>query len=110
MLCSAQELGLSEDASTGCSSSADAKVGTPIASALALDDVVFEVNVTPNRPDALSHLGIAREVARAHGAPREAPEPKPLSEAARRRPTKRRRCGSRTRRAACATRRGSSRA
>ena len=37
--------------------------GTPIAEALGLEDVLLEVNVTPNRPDALSHLGIAREVA-----------------------------------------------
>ena len=41
----------------------DAAPGTPLARVLGLDDVVLEVNVTPNRPDALSHLGVAREVA-----------------------------------------------
>ena len=36
---------------------ADVVPGTPIARALGLEDVLLEVNVTPNRPDALSHLG-----------------------------------------------------
>jgi phenylalanyl-tRNA synthetase beta chain len=69
MLCSARELGLSEDASGLLILPADAVPGTPIAAALRLEDVLFEVNVTPNRPDALSHLGIAREVAAALGVP-----------------------------------------
>ena len=69
MLCSARELGLSEDASGLLILPADAVPGTPIAAALRLEDVLFEINVTPNRPDALSHLGIAREVAAALGAP-----------------------------------------
>ncbi len=63
MLCSARELGLSEDASGLLILDPAATVGAPIAEALGLNDTVFEVNVTPNRPDALSHLGIAREVA-----------------------------------------------
>ena len=37
--------------------------GADVASVLGLIDEVLEVNVTPNRPDALSHAGIAREVA-----------------------------------------------
>lgn len=63
MLCSAKELGLSEESSGLLILDAGLTLGTPIAEALGLDDVVFEVNVTPNRSDALSHLGIAREVA-----------------------------------------------
>ncbi|MGQ0507496.1 MAG: phenylalanine--tRNA ligase subunit beta [Myxococcaceae bacterium] len=63
MLCSAKELGLAEDASGLLILDAQAKPGTPIAQALGLDDTVFELNVTPNRPDALSHLGVARELA-----------------------------------------------
>jgi len=63
MLCSARELGLDADASGLLLLPADVRPGTPIAEALGLDDVLFEVNVTPNRPDCLSHLGIAREVA-----------------------------------------------
>jgi phenylalanyl-tRNA synthetase beta chain len=63
MLCSAKELGLAEDASGLLLLDRKAAPGTPIAKALALEDVLFEVNVTPNRPDCLSHVGIAREVA-----------------------------------------------
>jgi len=63
MLCSARELGLAEDASGLMILDAGLKPGTPIAEALGLDDAVLEVNVTPNRPDALSHLGVAREIA-----------------------------------------------
>ncbi|AKU90534.1 phenylalanine--tRNA ligase subunit beta [Vulgatibacter incomptus] len=62
MLCSAKELALDEDAS-GLMLLDDAlAVGTPIAKALGLDDVALELNATPNRPDWLSHLGVAREV------------------------------------------------
>jgi len=63
MLCSARELGLSPDASGLLLLPAGVLPGTRVAEALALEDVLFEVNVTPNRPDALSHVGIAREVA-----------------------------------------------
>lgn len=63
MLCSARELGLAEDASGLLILDPALKPGTPIAEALGLDDVVMEVNITPNRPDVLSHLGIARELA-----------------------------------------------
>jgi len=63
MLCSARELGLSEDASGLLVLDPGVKPGTPIAAALGLEDAILVVNVTPNRPDALSHLGIAREVA-----------------------------------------------
>src|SRR5512138_1441507 len=63
MLCSARELGLAEDASGLLILDRKVAPGTPIAKALALEDVLFEVNVTPNRPDCLSHIGIAREVA-----------------------------------------------
>ncbi|HEU4385696.1 MAG TPA: phenylalanine--tRNA ligase subunit beta, partial [Anaeromyxobacteraceae bacterium] len=67
MLCSARELGLSEDQSGLYLLDRSARPGTPLATALDLVDTIFEVNVTPNRPDALSHLGIAREVAAAAG-------------------------------------------
>ncbi|HEY6107094.1 MAG TPA: phenylalanine--tRNA ligase subunit beta, partial [Anaeromyxobacteraceae bacterium] len=67
MLCSARELGLSEDAGGLLLLDRSVRPGTPLAKALGLTDTLFEVNVTPNRPDALSHLGIAREVAAATG-------------------------------------------
>ncbi|MFZ5440209.1 MAG: phenylalanine--tRNA ligase subunit beta, partial [Myxococcota bacterium] len=81
MLCSAKELGLTDDASGLLILDPGAKPGTPIAEALGLDDVIFEVNVTPNRSDALSHLGIAREVATLLGVPLRRPEAK-LAESA----------------------------
>jgi phenylalanyl-tRNA synthetase beta chain len=89
MLCSAKELGLSADASGLMILDPELRVGTPLAQALALDDTVLEVNVTPNRPDALSHLGIAREVAALTAQAVQQPDPKiaegrtPASESAR---------------------------
>jgi phenylalanyl-tRNA synthetase beta chain len=73
MLCSAKELGLAEDASGLLLLDRKVAPGTPIAKALALEDVLLEVNVTPNRPDCLSHLGIAREVAAILGRKVKAP-------------------------------------
>ena len=68
MLCSARELGLSEDAAGLLLLDRATAPGTPVARALALEDVLLEVNVTPNRPDALSHVGVARELAARLGA------------------------------------------
>jgi phenylalanyl-tRNA synthetase beta chain len=63
MLCSAKELGLA-DASEGILElPADAPVGQHLRAYLDLDDEILELNVTPNRGDAMSLLGIAREVA-----------------------------------------------
>jgi phenylalanyl-tRNA synthetase beta chain len=63
MLCSARELGLADDASGLLLLDRSLTPGTPLAEALGLDDAVLETNVTANRGDALSHLGVAREVA-----------------------------------------------
>jgi phenylalanyl-tRNA synthetase beta chain len=68
MLCSARELGLSDDHSGLLILPRDTKLGTPLAALLGLPDTVLDVNVAPNRPDALSHLGIARELAALTGA------------------------------------------
>ena len=43
--------------------------GTRSTAILGVPDVIFEINVTPNRPDALSHLGIARELSALTGVP-----------------------------------------
>lgn len=87
MLCSAKELGLPEGEHGLLILDPALKIGTPIAEALGMDDVIFEVNVTPNRSDALSHLGIAREVATLMGAALKRPEPK-LTESATKASTK----------------------
>ncbi len=69
MLCSGKELGLSDDASGLFILPKDLVPGTPLAKALGLEDAVLEVNVTPNRGDALSHLGVGREAAAVLGVP-----------------------------------------
>ena len=68
MLCSAFELGLSEDHSGLLALPADAPVGADFRAFAALDDRVFTIKLTPNRADCLSVLGVAREVAALTGA------------------------------------------
>ena len=63
MLCSARELGLSEDHSGLLELPASIPLGTDVRAALALDDHVLTIKLTPNRADCLSILGVAREVA-----------------------------------------------
>jgi phenylalanyl-tRNA synthetase beta chain len=63
MLCSEKELGLADDASGLMELLDDAPVGTDIRDYMALNDVLIEVDLTPNRADCLSVEGIAREVA-----------------------------------------------
>jgi len=76
MICSERELGLGDEADGILVLAPDAApVGADLATALRLADHVFEVNVTPNRSDALSHAGIAREVAALFGTTWKLPEP-----------------------------------
>ncbi len=63
MLCSARELGLSEDHSGIMELDESLKAGLSLTDALNLNDTMIEVDLTPNRPDCASVLGIAREVA-----------------------------------------------
>ncbi len=68
MICAEDELGLGDD-HRGIMVLDPALVpGTPLAEALGLDDVVLEFEVTPNRPDCLSAMGLAREVRALTGA------------------------------------------
>ncbi len=62
MLCSAKELNLAEDSAGLLILSPDAPVGKPI-SDLFPPETIFELEITPNRSDWLSHVGVAREVA-----------------------------------------------
>ncbi len=69
MLCSARELGLSQDHDGLLELEASALVGQDIRQTLDLDDTVFEIKLTPNRADCLSLHGVAREVSALTGAP-----------------------------------------
>ncbi len=73
MLCSARELGLGDTSEGILELPADLPLGQDLRQALDLDDVVLEVNVTANRGDGLSVLGIAREAAALSGAPLKTP-------------------------------------
>ncbi len=63
MLCSEKELGLAAEANGLMELATDAPVGVDIRDYLSLDDVIIEVDLTPNRADCLSIEGLAREVA-----------------------------------------------
>ncbi|HSO18574.1 MAG TPA: phenylalanine--tRNA ligase subunit beta, partial [Desulfosarcina sp.] len=67
MLCSEVELGLGLDASGIMALDAGIRPGTALPSVLDLTDTVLEIGLTPNRPDCLSMIGVAREVAAIQG-------------------------------------------
>jgi phenylalanyl-tRNA synthetase beta chain len=62
MICAEDELELGDDHSGIMVLNDDFSAGTPVNEALKLNDVLLEIAVTPNRPDALSHIGIARDL------------------------------------------------
>ncbi|RZA06522.1 MAG: phenylalanine--tRNA ligase subunit beta, partial [Proteobacteria bacterium] len=79
MLCSLDELKLPKEwqAEDGIYQlGPKAKIGTPLAEHLGLNDTILEVNVTPNRGDALSHFGVARDVAALFASQAKLPEVK----------------------------------
>ena len=78
MLCSARELGLSDDHSGIIELPGDAPLGGDVREVLDLEDRVFDIKLTPNRADCLSVLGVAREVAALTGAPLVAPRIEPV--------------------------------
>ena len=74
MICSAHELGLTSDASGIMVLDDEAPVGMPFveylqAHNIARTDTVLDIDLTPNRPDAASHMGIARDLSALTGAP-----------------------------------------
>lgn len=69
MICSEKELGLGEDSSGIMVLDKHIEPGTKLTEALRLENLVFDLGITPNRADCLSVLGIAREVATAYGLP-----------------------------------------
>lgn len=81
MLCSARELGLGEEAEGILELPDDLRVGRDLRAALALDDILLQLNPTPNRGDVLSVRGMAREVAALNG--KRVSEPRQAKSAAR---------------------------
>ena len=74
MLCSEQEMKLAESSAGIMILPADTAPGMPLADALGLSDWLLEVEITPNRGDCLSVLGVAREVASITGEKAVLPE------------------------------------
>jgi len=75
MICSTAELGLDDRAEGIAVLESSAEPGTPFARHLGYDDVVFGIGITPNRGDALSHIGSARDIAAATNRPLHVPDP-----------------------------------
>ncbi len=75
MICSEAELGLSDDADGILVLDKKAKAGRPVLDFLK-SDTIFEINVTPNRPDCLGIIGVAREIAALTQKPLLIPKPK----------------------------------
>lgn len=74
MLCSARELGLGEEHDGILALETDAAPGTALLEVLPLGDVRLVIDVLPNRPDLLSHLGVAREIAALTGTALQRPD------------------------------------
>ena len=74
MLCSEGELGLGIDRSGIMTLEPSLNVGDKLAAALGLADTIFEIDLTPNRPDCLSVIGVAREIAALQNSPLKYPD------------------------------------
>lgn len=74
MLCAEDELRLSDDHSGLMLLPESARAGTPLAEVIGPPETVLELEITPNRPDCLCMIGIAREVAALSGKPLRMPE------------------------------------
>lgn len=74
MLCAEDELGLSEAHEGLLELDTTLAAGTPLAEVLGPPETVLEIEVTPNRPDSLCMLGIAREMAALYGLPLQRPD------------------------------------
>lgn len=75
MICSQVELGLGTESNGILVLETDARLGTPLADVLGSADAMLELEITPNRPDQLSHIGVAREIAAIYETPLNAPSP-----------------------------------
>ncbi len=75
MICSLAELGLEKESSGIHRFELEPQIGSDVRPLLGLDDVILDLTSTANRADALSMVGIAREVAAITGAPLKLPSP-----------------------------------
>jgi len=82
MLCSSKELGFAEEAEGILILPQDAPLGEPLLDYMELPDSLFELEITPNRADLLSHLGVAREVGALFNQPVQLPKSGKLKESA----------------------------
>lgn len=76
MICSERELALSDEGAGIMVLPGDLPIGTPLSDHLGKHDWIFDLEVTFNRPDCLSHLGVAREIAAACGLKLKMPDSK----------------------------------
>ncbi len=76
MLCAEDELGLSDNHEGIMVLDDDVPVGAPLSDVLNKNDVILDIAITPNRADALSHVGIARDLGALFGRPLKLPEVK----------------------------------
>ncbi len=79
MLCSAVELGLGEEADGILALPDDAPAGMPLTEYLGLPDTVFDLDLTPNRGDCFSVLGVARDISALTGSPLKSPDIAPVA-------------------------------
>ncbi len=79
MLCSAIELGLGEESDGILALGGDAPAGMALNEYLGLPDTVFDLDLTPNRGDCFSVLGVARDVAALTGSPLKSPDVAPVA-------------------------------
>ncbi len=63
MMCSLEELGIEEHSDKVYTFDFDVKIGQDVIKLFNLDDVVYDIEITPNRGDALSYIGVSREIA-----------------------------------------------
>lgn len=78
MLCSGRELGLGDDHAGILILPSDGDPGQPVTEALGIEaDVLYDLEINPNRPDAMSVAGVARDLAARLGVPYSLPDPRP---------------------------------
>ncbi|MDH4037374.1 MAG: phenylalanine--tRNA ligase subunit beta [Candidatus Krumholzibacteria bacterium] len=77
MICSQIELGLGTESGGIIVLPAETQIGAVLADVLGASDATMELEITPNRPDQLGHVGVAREVAALYDVPLRVPQPAP---------------------------------